>query len=90
MRFRAAAATALWLFAALGAAPSGFAQPVPAPDPAVPASAAAPPSPDAVASSPSGYLKTPDGWELTAGAKDETQVAVAPLTTALTSREYVV
>lgn len=91
MRLRASAATALWLIAALGGAPSALAQPVPAPGPAEPVSAAAaPPPPDAVPSSPAGYLKTPDGWELTAGAKDETQVAVAPLTTALTSREYVV
>jgi hypothetical protein len=33
---------------------------------------------------------TPDGWELTVSAKDEHQVAVAPLTTALSSREYLV
>ncbi|MDN4520015.1 MULTISPECIES: MspA family porin [Mycolicibacterium] len=41
-------------------------------------------------SSPPGYLATPDGWELTVAARDETQVPVAPLTTALTTREYLV
>ena len=33
-------------------------------------------------------LNTPDGWILALGAKDETQVPVAPLTTAISSREY--
>ncbi|OBG99771.1 MspA family porin [Mycobacterium sp. E3247] len=31
---------------------------------------------------------TPEGWDLTLGAKDESQVPIAPLTTALSSREY--
>jgi MspA len=31
---------------------------------------------------------TSDGWTLTLGAKDESQVPVAPLTTAVSSREY--
>jgi hypothetical protein len=31
---------------------------------------------------------TPDGWSLALGAKDESQVPVAPLTTAASSREY--
>jgi hypothetical protein len=31
---------------------------------------------------------TPDGWSLALGAKDESQVPVAPLTTAVSSREY--
>jgi hypothetical protein len=31
---------------------------------------------------------TPDGWTLALGAKDESQVPVAPLTTAVSSREY--
>lgn len=67
--------------AAIGMAPIASAQPAPEPGP---------PPVAAVASSPAGYLKTPDGWELTASAKDETQLPVAPLTTALTSREYIV
>lgn len=85
MRVWSAAAAVCCLLAPLGLSPSALAQPVPPPDPG----AVAPPL-DAVPSAQSGYLKTPDGWELTAAAKDETQVAVAPLTTALTSREYVV
>jgi MspA len=35
-------------------------------------------------------IKTPDGWTLTLAAKDETQTPNAPLTTALSSREYTV
>jgi hypothetical protein len=33
-------------------------------------------------------LNTPDGWRLALGAKDEAQVPVQPLTTAVSSREY--
>jgi hypothetical protein len=33
-------------------------------------------------------LNTPDGWTLGLGAKDEMQIPVAPLTTAVSSREY--
>jgi hypothetical protein len=43
-----------------------------------------------VASPPPQVLKTPDGWMLTLSAKDETQTPNAPLTTALSSREYTV
>lgn len=39
-------------------------------------------------SNPPATLTTPDGWTLALGAKDETQVSVPPLTTALSSREY--
>lgn len=56
----------------------------------------APASPDAAApvdgrvpSSPPATITTPDGWTLALGAKDEMQVPVAPLTTAISSREYV-
>jgi len=45
---------------------------------------------DLVESTPPANLKTPDGWNLTVSASDETQAAVAPLTTAVSSREYVV
>jgi len=90
MRVWSVAAAVFCVLALPGATPTALAQPVPPPDPGTAQPVAAPPGPDVVASSQSGYLKTPDGWELTAGAKDETQVAVAPLTTALTSREYVV
>jgi MspA len=33
-------------------------------------------------------VNTPDGWTLALGAKDESQVPVQPLTTAVSSREY--
>jgi hypothetical protein len=33
-------------------------------------------------------FNTPDGWTLALGAKDESQVPVVPLTTAVSSREY--
>jgi hypothetical protein len=42
-----------------------------------------------VASSPPATVTTPDGWRLALGAKDEMQVPVPPLTTALSSREYI-
>ncbi|OBG84488.1 MspA protein [Mycobacterium sp. E802] len=45
---------------------------------------------DLVESTPPAVLKTPDGWELTVSAGEETQAAVPPLTTAVSSREYVV
>jgi hypothetical protein len=58
-------------------------------DPEVDPAAATTPAPDgAVPSNPPATLHTPDGWTLGLGAKDESQVPVAPLTTALSSREY--
>jgi hypothetical protein len=51
----------------------------------------APPVDDGkVVSPPPQILESPDGWKLTLAAKDETQIISAPLTTALSSREYVV
>ena len=56
---------------------------------AVPPGAEAPPAPDArVASNPPNTTVSPDGWTLTVSAKDETQLPVAPLTTAISTREY--
>ena len=55
---------------------------------AEPAAAEAPPTDGQVPSADSATLNTPDGWILTLGAKDESQVPVAPLTTAVSSREY--
>lgn len=75
-------------FAALAAAclvlPVSVASAEPAPPP--------PPPLDngLVASSPPGVVTTPDGWNLTVSAKDEIQLPVAPLTTATSSREYMV
>jgi len=42
----------------------------------------------AVPSGPPGVLDTPDGWHLEVVGENETQLPVAPLTTAITSREY--
>ncbi|NOQ62013.1 MspA family porin [Mycolicibacterium fortuitum] len=44
----------------------------------------------AVASAAPGTLTTPEGWILSVAAADETQLSIAPLTTALSSREYLV
>ncbi|GAS97312.1 MspA protein [Mycolicibacterium canariasense] len=49
-----------------------------------------PPDNGVVASAEPGVVTTPDGWVLTVAAKDETQLPVAPLTTAVSSREYLV
>nr|WP_234799931.1 MspA family porin [Mycolicibacterium diernhoferi] len=43
-----------------------------------------------VFSPPPVSTETPDGWRLTLSASDETQLVSAPLTTALSSRSYVV
>jgi hypothetical protein len=43
-----------------------------------------------VESTPPAVTETPDGWQLELSAKDETQAPIPPLTTALSSREYVV
>src|SRR5258707_7409119 len=74
----------------VGAAPLAQADP-PAPDPAVPVNATNPLPPEgAVPSAPPGVLDTPDGWHLEAVGANETQLPVAPLTTAITSREYLI
>lgn len=78
-RIATAASCALFVVAAV---PSAAAEPVP--------DVAPPPPAGVVASEAPGFVVTPDGWELTVGAQDETQVAVAPLTTAASSREYLV
>jgi hypothetical protein len=61
------------------------------PEPEVPASSDAAPVDDGQAppAAPA-TTKTPDGCTLTVWSEDETQVPVAPLTTAMSSREYVV
>lgn len=60
-----------------------------------PIAAAMPPPPmpqlhGLVFSPPPTSTETPDGWKLTLSATDETQLISAPLTTALSSRSYVV
>ncbi len=57
--------------------------PVAATDPATP-----PVDDGRVASSPPATTKSPDGWTLTVSAKDEFQRPIAPLTTAISTREY--
>ncbi|NOQ62014.1 MspA family porin [Mycolicibacterium fortuitum] len=82
--------------ALVGVAPPVAAAPEPAPVPGPPADAptAAPgdqgPPPDTgiVASGEPTIVTTPDGWVMTLAAKDETQLPIPPLTTALSSREY--
>jgi hypothetical protein len=49
-----------------------------------------PPDTGAVASSPPGIVTTPDGWVLSVQGGNESQLPVAPLTTATSSREYLV
>lgn len=73
--------------------PAAEAVPLAAPaDPlAAPAApAAAPVDTGAVASDPPGIAKTLDGRTLTVAAKDETQLPVAPLTTSLGARDWLV
>jgi MspA len=67
------------------------------PDPDDPGQAAQPvdnpgPPPDngAMPSGPPGVLDTPDGWHVTIVGSNESELPVAPLTTALSSREYLV
>ncbi len=67
-------------------------QPVAVADPGAPPPEAAPAPVDdgKVVSSPPQSTTSPDGWTLTISAKDETQLPVAPLTTAISTREYAV
>jgi hypothetical protein len=78
------------------AAPAASAEPEVEPVAAdAPPAEAAPPPPEGasvddgrVESSPPKTTKSPDGWTLTVSAKDETQRVTAPLTTAISTREY--
>lgn len=58
------------------------------PPPPPPEPEGAPVDDGRVESSPPKTTKSPDGWTLTVSAKDETQRVIAPLTTAVSSREY--
>jgi hypothetical protein len=79
------------MLVSMGAAPLALADPPP-PDPAVVPAGDVGPPPDngIVGSAEPGVVTTPDGWTLTVVASDETELPVAPLTTALSSREYLV
>ncbi len=83
MVVRRAAVVAVCIIVAVTTAPSTSADPE-----AEPAAAAAAPPDGQVPSNPPAILDTPDGWKLGLGAKDESQLPVAPLTTAVSSREY--
>src|SRR5918911_1445498 len=86
---RFATLAAVCLLTPVAAAPFALAEPDPAP--VQPAADAGPPSDSgAVPSEVPGILQTTDGWNLKVWAKDESQLAVPPLTTALSSREYMV
>jgi hypothetical protein len=67
----------------LGTAPLALADP-PADDPGPP------PDTGVVATNEPAVVTSPDGWVLTVAATNETQQPVAPLTTAVSSREYLV
>ncbi|MGO9925246.1 MAG: MspA family porin [Mycobacterium sp.] len=83
MVIRRAAVVAACLIMSVTMAPSTSADPD-----AEPAAAAAAPADGRVPSADPVILNTPDGWNLGLGAKDEAQIPVAPLTTAISSREY--
>ncbi|MGW4099593.1 MspA family porin [Mycobacterium sp. NPDC004974] len=90
---RFATLAAVCMLAPVALAPLASADPPPPPpDPAAPVAAPAGPSPDtgAVPSSPPGVLDTPDGWHVSVAGSNETLLPVAPLTTAVSSREYLV
>jgi len=70
--------------------PLAAAQPPPPPPPAPGAAPGPPPDTGVVASAAPVSVTTPDGWVLTAAGTDETQLPVSPLTTATSSREYLV
>ena len=84
MVVRRAATFAVCFVMSITVAPATAADPES--DVAVPA--AARPAEGSVPSNPPAILQTPDGWTLGLGAKDEMQTPVAPLTTAVSSREY--
>lgn len=84
MVIRRALAAAVCLAISLPTAPMTGADP----DAEPPPPEAAPVAEGALPSNPPVVLQTPDGWTLGVGARDEQQVPVAPLTTAVSSREY--
>lgn len=97
MMHRFATLAAVCMLAPLSAAPAASADPAPADPAAAPATPVAdlvPPPPPVdtgvVASEVPGIAHTPDGRTLTVAAKNETQLPVAPLTTSLSSREWLV
>ena len=90
---RFATLAAVCMLVPTGAAPLALADP-PDPAPVTPAADSAPPPPGGpngpVPSGPPGVLRTPDGWTLNVTGLNESMEPVAPLTGALSSREYLV
>ncbi len=86
MSNRYAMLAALCVLLPVGTAPLATADPADSPAVA-PINAPLPPE-GAVPSGPAWVLDTPDGWHLQVVGSNETQLPVAPLTTAITSREY--
>ncbi|MBI3228382.1 MAG: MspA family porin [Mycolicibacterium cosmeticum] len=88
------AALAACVLVPVATAPLAQADPPPPPAPADPAAQlnVTNPLPDEgrVPSGPPGVLVTPDGWRLEVTGTNETQLPVAPLTTAISSREYLI
>ncbi|OMC35570.1 MspA protein [Mycobacterium sp. GA-1841] len=89
MLSRFATLAAVCMLTPVAIAPLASADPPP-PDPAAPAAAAPPADNGAVPSAPPGALDTPDGWHVTVVGANESLLPVAPLTTAVSSREYLV
>jgi hypothetical protein len=81
---RRAAVFAVCVVISATIAPSAGADPNSDPAPAD----AVPPADGRVPSGDPATVTTPDGWTLTLGAKDEMQIPVPPLITAISSREY--
>jgi hypothetical protein len=90
MPFRSAALLTVYAVAGALSAPAALADPESSPVVEPVAAQAMPADGGRVPSPPAQTIVTPDGWTLSLSAKDETQVANAPLTTALSSREYIV
>lgn len=96
-RHRPIAAVICLVLSAIGHPTPALADPADPPVPPVAAQpsdaavgVAAPPDTGVAASGPPGVAQTEDGRTLTVAAENETQLPVAPLTTALSSRDWLV
>jgi hypothetical protein len=89
MFIRLAIVTAMCIMMALATSSLAAADPESGPVPVTDDAAPLPPDGAVPSEAPSIY-HAPDGWTLTVGASGETQLPVPPLTTAVSSREYLV
>ena len=87
---RSASLVVVLLLLYFGAALPASAEPDAGPLPPVVADESLPPDSDSWPSAEPGFLAAPDGWNLTVRAETESIRPVAPLTTSLASREYIV